>query len=103
MRAAPTKSEGALRATFVTRNEDADFNAVVVTLFRDTADSGRICGWCIGPIEAIAGRLVVPYVPPSMSILGAVAILHAFQFAIGRGLGVCVVDAGDLWHLVRYE
>lgn len=95
-------NQGATRATFVEDFEKADYTAVVVSLFRDPDDLRRICGWCLGPIELVGGRLVLPYVAPSRLTLGAVALLHAFGFALARGIGVCVVDPDGLWPLVRY-
>lgn len=80
------------------RYAEADPDALKITLFR--ADDGTACGWFIGPLAFVDGRVTLPFLQKSERTRASVAIVRAVEMASSIGCPVCVIDPDDLWDKV---
>ena len=77
---------------------EADPDALKISLFR--ADDGVACGWFIGPLAFVDGRVTLPFLQKSERTRASVAIVRAVEMASSIGCPVCVIDPEDLWEKV---
>ena len=88
-----------MKFKLVRRHEDADANAILVTLYKCPEDMIR--GWYVGPMQRLKDGGQVPYAPRSQRLLGMVAILRACQIAESLGLECYIIDPDALWDRLK--
>ena len=78
------------------RNESGDDDAIRLTLHRDV-ETGRVCGWFLGPVRYTSTGVSLPYLAKSARTLASVAVVRALAASHATGCPLCVVDPDDLW------
>ena len=89
--------DGCVKIRKVANENEADDEALKITLFRSSDDGA--CGWYIGPLSAQAGRMRIPYLPKSAQTMASVAVVRAVRAAEETGAPICLIDPDDLWTL----
>lgn len=86
-----------LTINIVKRREEADPDAICVTIFEE---GGRLLGWFLGPAEFTRKGLRLPYMPRSARQEVAAAVTTAMVTALVAHRNICIVDPHELWALV---